>query len=95
MSDFSIEPTEFEAVEVSALGGGLSEETMLELEWMAVARSRATGRPVVVTTGSGADRMSVHDVHFVEGETRHDDRYVLETVGSPILDHLSSGLGGV
>jgi hypothetical protein len=67
----------------SELGHGLLPATQQELDEMALARSRATGRIVATATFTGSDTMSVHDVRD-DGE--------LELVAHVPLEHPSPSL---
>jgi hypothetical protein len=51
----------------SELGDGLVDETKDELAELALARMRATGRIVAVSTMTGSDRATVYDETIPEG----------------------------
>jgi hypothetical protein len=70
-------------VDRSESGDGLLEATQAELDEVALRRSATLGRPVVVTTFTGADTALVWDV---------DDAGELVETGAFVLEHPTPSL---
>jgi hypothetical protein len=70
------------------LGSGFREETLDEMDELALSRAAALGKPVVVVGFTGSDRVSVVDLDV------DDDRQLREVQAVPgvLLEHPSPSL---